>query len=152
MVRFKITNIYTGFILVFIVMLLTGCPGSGDTRHPDEEGHVIVINGKVCLAVDNLMGYYLSYITINPRGTPLKEQRSSFSNQFVINNNGICIPSSYHIFSSDGIYFIRVQMLSKDLSQRPRRIVSALEVKQGVIHGIRPNDVEILRPYDEMIK
>jgi len=64
----------------------------------------------------------------------------------------LCIPPSFYDFNKDGQYFIQASFASLKHIGCTRRIVSALEVSKGVVHNIRPNDMEILRPYDEMIK
>lgn len=137
---------------IICLQTLTGCPGAGDRLEPDEEGHVTVNNGSVCFAVNNSDGYVLKYISINPRGTKPKDENIIFNPSLRINNELLCIPPSFYKFNKDGEYFIQASFASLKHADHPRRIVSALEVSKGVVYSIRPNDMEILRPYDEMIK
>ncbi|AXU96662.1 hypothetical protein CI789_16425 [Erwinia persicina] len=141
-----------GLLAVICLQTLTGCPGPGDRLKPDEEGHIIVNDGSVCFSVNGGDDYVLKYISINPRGTKPKDEKIIFSPQLRINNEFLCIPPSFYKFNKDGQYFIQASFASFRHADRPRRIVSALEVSKGVVHSIRPNDMEILRPYDEMIK
>lgn len=139
-------------LAVICLQTLTGCPGLGDRLEPDEEGHIIFNNGSVCFSVNGGDDYVLKYISINPRETNPKDERIIFSPQLRINNELLCIPPSFYDFNKDGQYFIQASFASLKHIGCTRRIVSALEVSKGVVHNIRPNDMEILRPYDEMIK
>ncbi|WP_395304352.1 putative T6SS immunity periplasmic lipoprotein [Enterobacter sp. ECC-019] len=139
-------------LAVICLQTLTGCPGPGDRLHPDEEGHIIIKDGSVCFPVNGGDGYVLKYISINPRGINPKDEKIVFSPQLRISNELLCIPPSFYQFNKDGQYFIQASFASLRHADRPRRIVSALEVSKGTVHNIRPNDMEILRPYDEMIK
>ncbi|WP_428945850.1 putative T6SS immunity periplasmic lipoprotein [Pantoea sp. FN060301] len=139
-------------LAVICLQTLTGCPGPGDRLKPDEEGYIIVNDGSVCFSVNGGDDYVLKYISINPRGTKSKDEKIIFSPQLRISNELLCIPPSFYKFNKDGQYFIQASFASLRHADRPRRIVSALEVSKGVVHSIRPNDMEILRQYDEMIK
>lgn len=139
-------------LAVICLQTLTGCPGPGDRLQPDEEGHIIVNDGSVCFSVNDGDDYELKYISINPRGTEPKDEKIIFSPQLRISHKLLCIPPSFYNFNKDGQYFIQASFSSLRHANRPRRIVSALEVNNGVVNSIRPNDMEILRPYDEMIK
>ncbi|MDY1039336.1 putative T6SS immunity periplasmic lipoprotein [Lelliottia sp. CFBP8978] len=141
-----------GLLAAIFLQTLTGCPGPGDRLQPDEEGHIIVNDGSVCFSVNGGDDYVLKYISINPRGTKSKNEKIIFSPQLRISNELLCIPPSFYNFNKDGQYFIQASFASLRHEDRPRRIVSALEVSKGVVHNIRPNDMEILRSYDEMIK
>lgn len=142
----------TSLFFIICLQTLTGCPGPGDRLEPDEEGDIIFNNGSVCFSVNGGDDYVLKYISINPRGTNSKDEKIIFSPQLQINNELLCIPPSFYKFNKDGQYFIQASFASLRHADRPRRIVSALEVSKGVVHSIRPNDMEILRPYDEIIK
>ncbi|ENM1948483.1 hypothetical protein AB6T47_002829 [Citrobacter braakii] len=150
------TNIFrvlrASLLAVICLQTLTGCPGPSGRLLPDEEGHIIVNDGSVCFSVNGGDDYVLKYISINPRGTKSKDEKIIFSPQLRISNELLCIPPSFYNFNKDGQYFIQASFASIRHEDRPRRIVSALEVSKGVVHNIRPNDMEILRPYDEMIK
>ncbi|WP_448669364.1 putative T6SS immunity periplasmic lipoprotein [Enterobacter mori] len=139
-------------LAVICLQTLTGCPGPGDRLKPDEEGHIIVNDGSVCFSVIGGDDYVLKYISINPRGIKPQDEKIIFTPQLQVSNELLCIPPSFYNFKKDGQYFIQASFAAFRHSDRPRRIVSALEVSKGVIHSIRPNDMEILRPYDEMIK
>lgn len=139
-------------LAVICLQTLTGCPGTGDRLEPDEEGHVIVNDGGVCFSVNHGDDYVLNYISINPRGTNTKDEKTIFSPQLRVSNELLCIPPAFYDFNKEGQYFIQASFSSLKHANRPRRIVSALEVSKGVVYSIRPNDMEILRPYDEMIK
>lgn len=139
-------------LAVICLQTLTGCPGPGDRLKPDEEGHVIFNNGNVCFSVTGGDDYVLKYISINPRGTKSKDEKIIFNPQLSIINELLCIPPSFYKFNKDGQYFIQASFDSFNHADRSRRIVSALEVSKGLVYSIRPNDMEILRPYDEMIK
>lgn len=142
----------TSLLAVICLQTLTGCPGPGDRLKPDEEGHIIVNDESVCFSVNDGDDYVLKYISINPRGIKQQDEKIIFNPQLRISNELLCIPPSFYNFNKDGQYFIQASFASFRHSDRPRRIVSALEVNKGMIHGIRPNDMEILRPYDQMIK
>lgn len=137
---------------VICLQTLTGCPGPGDRVKPDEEGHIVVNNGNVCFSVNDGDDYVLKYISINPRGKKPENERVIFNPQLRISNELLCIPPSFYNFNNNGQYFIQASFSSLRHADSRRRIVSALEVSKGVVHSIRPNDMEILRPYDEMIK
>lgn len=139
-------------LAVICLQTLTGCPGPGDRVKPDEEGHIVVNNGNVCFSVNDGDDYVLKYISINPRGTKPKDEKVIFNPQLRVSNGLLCIPLSFYKFNNNGQYFIQASFSSLRHADRPRRIVSALEVSKGEVHSIRPNDMEILRPYDEMIK
>lgn len=139
-------------LTIICLQTLTGCPGSGDRLTPDEEGHVSVKDGAVCFSVADSDDYVLKYISINPRGTKFRDEKIIFNPTLKIVNELLCIPSSFYKFNENDQYFIRASFASLTHADHPRRIVSALEVSKGVVHNIRPNDMEILRPYDEMIK
>lgn len=139
-------------LAVVFLQTLTGCPGPGDRLRPDEEGHIIVNGGNVCFSVNGGDDYVLKYISINPRGTKPKDEKIIFSPQLRISHEMLCIPPSFYKFDKDSQYYIQASFASLMYADRPRRIVSALEVSNGEVHSIRPNDMEILRPYDEMIK
>lgn len=134
------------------LMMLTGCPGPGDRLRPDEERDIIVNDGSVCFSINESDDYVLKYISINPRGTRPKDEKVIFSPQLRISNKLLCIPPSFYKFNTDGQYYIQASFASLKHVGRPRRIVSALEVSKGVVHSIKPNDMEILRPYGEDIK
>jgi len=69
-----------------------------------------------------------------------------------VKNEQLCIPPSFHRFDSDGQLYIKATFTSLKKGAPLRRIVSALEVTQGKISSIRPNDREMLRPYSAMLK
>lgn len=153
MVRTMIFQVLRASLFAIICLQsLTGCPGSGDRLTPDEEGHVSVKDGAVCFSVADSDDYALKYISINPRGTKFRDEKIIFSPSLKIDNELLCIPPSFYKFDENGQYYIRASFASLEYADHPRRIVSALEVSKGVVHSIRPNDMEILRPYDEMIK
>lgn len=146
-------GLLASLLAIICLQALTGCPGLGDRLKPDEEGHIVINEGSVCFSVNGGDDYVLKYISINPRGTNPKDEKIVFSPQLRISNELLCIPPLFYKFNKDGQYFIQASFTSsRHAADRPRRIVSALEVSKGVIHNIRPNDMEILRPYDEMIK
>lgn len=137
---------------LFYFVTLTGCPGIGDRLAPDEEGHIIVYEEGVCFSFNNGDNYILKYISINPRGTRLRDEKIILNPPLHIVNAFICIPSSLYKFNKDGQCFIRANFTFLKNSTYSRRIFSALEVSNGVVHNIRSDDMEILRPYDEMIQ
>lgn len=140
------------FSIAIFFLALTGCPGSGDRLEPDEEGYVSINNENICFSVTDSDDYVLQYISINPRGTKLRDERIIFNPSLKIVNELLCIPSSTYPFDKDGQYFIRASFTSLKHASHPRRIVSALDVSRGWVHNIRPNDMGILRPYNEMIE
>lgn len=149
----SVKRITVPLLLVFISMLaITGCPERGYQLRFDEEGIITVNKGNVCFPVPDSAYYRVGAISINPRGTPSKDEKIIFDPALNIVNEQLCIPPSFYPFDRDGPYFIRAIFISSQKSAPPRTIVSALEVEGRHIVSIRPNDREMVRPYSEMLQ
>ncbi|ELW9444551.1 hypothetical protein R0595_002448 [Pluralibacter gergoviae] len=139
---------YTVIVSLLSALFLAGCPGPGDRLKADEEGYVTTVNNDICFSIKNGNAYHLSAILINARGAPANRAWSNFNPGLAIVNNKVCIPPSLYSFDHDGIFYIRAIFTLKNES---KRVVSALEVKDKRIRSVRPNDMEMLRPYEKML-
>ncbi|ROP48475.1 hypothetical protein EDF81_4772 [Enterobacter sp. BIGb0383] len=149
----NVKRITVPLLCVFISMLaITGCPEKGYQLRFDEEGVITVNNGNVCFPVPDSAYYRVGAISINPRGTPSKDEKIIFDPALNIVNEHLCIPPTFYQFDRDGSFFIRAILISTQKSAPPRKIVSALEVEGRHITSIRPDDSEMARPYSEMLR
>lgn len=141
-------RIYIVAVCILTGLLLGGCSDHGDRLKADEEGYVTTVNGDVCFSVNNGKAYHLRAILINARGAPANRAWSIFNPGLAIVNNKVCIPPSFYAFNQDGFFYIRAIFT---LGDKSRSIVSALKVNNGRISNVRPNDMEMLRPYEDML-
>lgn len=139
---------YVKAVYILAGLLLGGCSDHEDRLKADEEGYVTTVNSDVCFSVDNGNAYHLSAIIINARGATANRAWSNFSPGLAIVNDKVCIPPSFYSFNRDGFFYIRAIFT---LGNKSRSIVSALEVKDSRVSNVRPNDMEMLRPYEEML-
>lgn len=151
MKRFKRRLFCTALFLVSIITL-TGCPGSGDRLRPDEETTAIKVGDNICFSVSDAEDYQPADIAINPRGTPSREEKITFSPALTVTDGQLCIPSSFYTFPDNGKFIVSYILVSQKHTDEPRRMVAGLEILHGRVSKMQLTDMEILRPYDEMNK
>jgi hypothetical protein len=139
-------------LVLFLFLLLTGCPYSGDQWHFDEEVKINVKKENVCLDIEDPEGYQPKNIAINPRGTHTKDQEITFNPELSLVGNQLCIPPTFYHFPNQGQFIISTVLTSTVNKSEPRRLVAAVEISQGIITSIPLTDLEIVRPYSEMVK
>ncbi|WP_151038460.1 putative T6SS immunity periplasmic lipoprotein [Erwinia billingiae] len=139
-------------LVFFILPLLVGCPWSGDQWRFDEEAPIIIKGNSICLNVVNPEGYQPKNIAINPRGTHTKDQGITFNPELSLVGNQLCIPPTFYHFPNEGQFIISTVLTSTVNISEPRRLVAAVEISQGIITSIPLTDLEIVRPYSEMVK
>lgn len=133
------------------LLILTGCPGPGDRMLPDETASVSKQGENVCLNVPDAQDYQPADIGINPRGTPSKNKNFNFSPGLSVIDGKLCISPSFYRFQDKGQFIIEYILISKKHDDEPRKFVVTLEINNGRIYNVTPTDMEMNRPYDEMI-
>lgn len=151
MKRLKLQFLSSALFLVSLVML-TGCPGTGDRLRPDEEAIVTQGGGDLCFGVPDAGDYQPANIAINPRGTEFRAREIIFSPALYVTDGLLCIPSSFYAFPDKGQFIVSYVLKSKRHKNEPRRMVAGLEILQGRVFNIPLTDMEILRPYSEISK
>jgi hypothetical protein len=143
--------LYIALLLVSLV-IMTGCPGSGDRLRPDEEATVTRVGESLCFGVPEAEDYQPADIAINPRGTPFKEEHIIFSPALSVTDGQLCVPPSFYTFPDKGQIIVSYVLTSKRHKDEPRRMVAGLGFLQDRVFNIPLTDMEILRPYSEMSK
>ncbi|WP_299998736.1 putative T6SS immunity periplasmic lipoprotein [uncultured Cedecea sp.] len=137
---------FRGLILSFI-FLLTGCPGQGDRLQLDETTQVNLIGANVCFHIANAQDYQPAIISINPRGTPSKNQAFVDNPPLLIKSSQLCIPPSFYKFENNKKYIVDFVLVSVGKADEPRKFVVGVGLSQGQVYNFPLTDLEILRPY-----
>jgi len=135
--------VFSGMCLV----ILTGCPGSGDRFIPHETSSVSRQGENVCFDVNDAQDYQLADIGINLRGTPSKEKDFNFSPDITIADGKLCIPPSFYHFPDDGQFIVEYILISKKHDDEPRKFIVGVGINHGEVYNFPLTDREIARPY-----
>jgi hypothetical protein len=133
------------FLVIIFLFVITGCPGVGDTVHPDEEAKVSMSGGIICLTVTNAEDYQPTIIAINPRGRPTKQQEFTDNPNLTVRSGQLCIPPSFYQFPNEGEFIIEFVLDSNKKHLHPRSIVTGIELSKGQVRRILLNDDEFTR-------
>lgn len=137
---------FRGLALSFI-FLLAGCPGQGDRLQLDETTQVNLTGANVCFHISNAQDYQPAIISINPRGTPLKNQAFVDNPSLLIKSDQLCIPPSFYKFENNKKYIVEFVLVSARNVDEPRKFVVGVGLSQGQVYNFPLTDLEILRPY-----
>ncbi|WP_244263010.1 putative T6SS immunity periplasmic lipoprotein [Yersinia mollaretii] len=148
----KFRFLCSGLLCLICLLTLTGCPGIGDRVRFDETAQVRIVGDDVCFLVADAQDYQPADMGINPRGTASKNKTFIFEPNLTVANGKLCIPPSFYHFPDKGQFIVEYILISKKYKDEPRKVVVTLEVMDGHIYNIPPNDMEITRPYSEMNK
>lgn len=140
-------RLYSIFLSIFYLLILTGCPGPGDRIRFDETAWVSREGDNVCMSIADAQDYQPVDMGINPRGTFSKEKKFDFSPGLSIANGKLCIPPSYYIFPDKGQFIIEYVLKSKMHEDYPRSFVVTLESYNGRVYNVTPTEKEIYLPY-----
>lgn len=133
------------------LLTLTGCPGSGDRMRSDETAEVSRVGQDVCFRVTDAQDYQPAIISINLRNTPSSEKKFTDGPDLLVKAGLLCIPPSFYRFPDVGQFIVEYVLTSKKHEDEPRKVVVVLEISNGRIYNVTPTDMEMTRPYDEMI-
>jgi len=139
-------------VVLFGLLLLTGCPGKGDSVVFDEIAQVRFIEGKVCFLIKDALDYQPVYLGINPRGTPSKLKIFKFQPDVRVMNDRLCIPSDLYALPKKGQFITEYLLRSKNDKNHSRKFVVVFEVNNGRVYNIPPTNKEVTRPYNEMLE
>lgn len=139
--------LWCAFLSGVCLLMLTGCPGSGDRIRFDETAQVSQQGENVCFNVTDAQDYQPADIGINPRGTPSKEKNFNFTPNLTISDGKLCIPPSFYSFPNKGQFIIEYVLTSKKHADEPRSVVIILEINKGHIYNMTPTVREISQPY-----
>jgi len=137
---------FRGLALPFI-FLLTGCPGQGDRLQLDETTQVNLVGANVCFHIANAQDYQPAIISINPRGTPPKNQTFVDNPPLLIKSGQLCIPPSFYKFENNKKYIVEFVLTSNRNADEPRKFVVGVGLSQDRVYNFPLTDLEILRPY-----
>lgn len=129
------------------IFLLMGCPGQGDRLQLDETTQVNLIGANVCFHIANAQDYQPAIISINPRGTPPKNQAFFDNPPLLIKSGQLCIPPSLYKFENNKKYIVDFVLMSVGKVDEPRKFVVGVGLSQGQVYNFPLTDLEILRPY-----
>ncbi|MCU5773104.1 hypothetical protein N5923_09880 [Erwiniaceae bacterium BAC15a-03b] len=141
-------NIYAkcrAILFLISLLALTGCPGSGDRLKADETTSASMTENGVCFQITNAEDYQPSFIAINQRGTPPKQQTFTNNPNLTIQNGQLCIPPSFHRFPDKGQFIVNYVLASKKQSDSPRRFVVGFEISGNHIRDLPLTEQEIVR-------
>jgi hypothetical protein len=134
-------------ISIILSLVLTGCPDYAAYRLPDETTSVIKTVDGICFKVSDAGDYQPSFISINPRGTPSKEQQFTSKPNLQIKNGQLCVPPSFYKFPDNGQFLADYVLRSKTRENSPRNVVVGFELRNGHLYSIELTNIEISRPY-----
>lgn len=137
-------------LIPFCLVTLTGCPGQGDRMNFDETALIHVVGDKVCFLVADALDYQPADMGINRRGTLAKKKHFVFNPDLKVTDGELCLPPSFYRFPQTGQFLIEYILVSK--KGPPRKVVVALEIVEGRISSVPPDDSEMARPYSEMLQ
>ena len=135
------------FLSGICLLMLTGCPGSGDRMRFDETAQVSQQGENICFNVPDAQDYQPTDIAINPRGTSAKDKAYSFTPDLIVSDGKLCIPPSIYHFPDNGQFTIESVLTSKIHNNEPRSFVLTVEIKKGRIYNVTPTEREIFLPY-----
>ncbi len=146
----KIITFRCRYTFLFSLILLTGCPGSGDYLQPDEVTTVSSRGDNVCFSIPDPQDYQPVSISIDPRGTRFRDRKIMFDPTLRIVNSQLCIPPSFHHFPDKGQFIVRYVLQSERHKDTPRRMVAGIEIGNDCVFDIPLTDMEAVRPYSEL--
>ena len=129
------------------ISLLTACPGQGDRFRFDETTQVKLIGDNVCFSIANVQDYQPAFISINPKGTPPKQQEFIDEPKISIKSEQLCIPPDFYHFAESGKYIVEFVLTSAKNVDDPRKFVVGVGVNHRQIYNFPLTDREISRPY-----
>ncbi|MFJ3459110.1 putative T6SS immunity periplasmic lipoprotein [Scandinavium goeteborgense] len=129
------------------IFLLTGCPSLGDRFRLNETTQVKLIGDNVCFHITNVQDYQPAIISINPRGTPSKEQAFVDNPSLSIKSEQLCIPPAFYHFVGNGKYIVDFVLTSEINVDEPRKFVVGVGVNHSQFYNFPLTDREIARPY-----
>ncbi|ECN8823179.1 hypothetical protein J4L45_004587 [Salmonella enterica subsp. enterica serovar Newport] len=129
------------------IFLLVGCPGQGDRLQLDETTQTKLIGDNICFHITNAQDYQPAIISINPRGTPPKQQKFIDNPSLSISAGQLCIPPSFYPFADNGKYIVEFVLTSDRNADEPRKFVVGVGINNHQAYNFPLSDREILRPY-----
>ncbi|WP_370446953.1 putative T6SS immunity periplasmic lipoprotein [Serratia sp. MYb239] len=143
MMKTKILNRAT--LLFASVLLLSGCPGTGDRLTSDETATASKVGEDVCFQVPDSKDYQPSLISINPRNTPPQRLSVTDSPDLTVKNGMLCIPPEFYQFPLTGQFIVQYILASPTESTSSRSVVAGIELSGGQVRNIPLTDAEITR-------
>lgn len=147
MVINKYVKLLFNTIMFSCVFLLAACPGQGDRFRPEETTQVELINDNVCFPITNAMDYQPAIISINPKGTPPKQQSFIDNPSLSIESKQLCISPSFYHFADNGKYIVEFVLSSEKKFDEPRKFVIGVGINHRQVYNFPLTDREISRPY-----
>lgn len=139
-------------LLSYSLLFLTGCPGYGDRSFTDEEATVSVVGENICFWVKDSEEYKPGIITVTRRGAEFADKKFMPNPPLILLNNKWCITPDFYTFPASGQFVVTYTLEIPYSSDRPRSVVSGVEISNGRIYNIHLTDMEIARPYSAMDK
>lgn len=134
-------------VTLICAFLLAGCPGQGDRFRFDETTQVKLIDDNICFSIDNAQGYRLVIIAINPRNTPQKKQEFFDKPSLLIQNNELCVPSSFYHFKDNTKYIVEFVLHPTLDNKGARSFVVGVGINNNQVYNFPLTDREFARPY-----
>jgi len=141
----KGTRKISPLLLVASIVLLTGCPGSGDRLKADETAAVSKIGENICFQVADAGSYQPTLIAINLRGTPPQKLKVTDSPALAVKNEKLCIPPDFYHFPEKGQYIVQYILEESDGHASQRSVVTGIEFSDGHVKSIPLTEGETTR-------
>lgn len=141
----KGTRKISPLLLVASIVLLTGCPGSGDRLKADETAVVSKIGENICFQVPDAGSYQPTLIAINPRGTPPQKLKVTDSPTLAVENGKLCISPDFYHFPEKGQYIVQYILEAPGDQDSQRSVVTGIEFSDGHVENIPLNEGETTR-------
>lgn len=139
-------------LLSYNPVFLTGCPGYGDRSFTDEETVVSMIGKNICFWVKDSEEYKPDIITITRRGAGFGNEKFMPNPPLILLDNKWCITPDFYTFPDGGQFIVTYTLGRCYSNDRPRSVVSGVDVSNDCIYNIHLTDLEIARPYSAMDK
>lgn len=147
MVIKKSSSLFSRVLTLPLIFLLVGCPGQGDQLQLDETTQVELRGDNICFHITSAKDYQPAIISINLRGTPIKEQWFIDKPPLSIISEQLCISPTFYQFADNGKYIVDFVLTSDGIFNKPRKFVVGVGMNHGQVYNLPLTDREILRPY-----
>ncbi|WP_370968237.1 putative T6SS immunity periplasmic lipoprotein [Enterobacter wuhouensis] len=142
-----VRRLSTTLLLSMSLMMLTGCPGPGDTIVPDETSLASRKGEKVCIEIKDAQDYQPVAIAINLRGTSPKEKKYYFSPSLIVSDGELCIPPTFYDFKNGNKYIVEFILRSSRNDDESRSFVVGVGVNNNQVYNFPLSGREFARPY-----